>query len=67
VPATRKGHEGMTGTAIRFGAAAGACAPFMPRPFELCGITNEKELASSVTENPCHCLTAKPAHDMRGA
>jgi hypothetical protein len=57
----------MTGTAIRFGAAAGACAPFMPRPFELCGIKIEKELASIVTELPCHCHNAKPAHYMRGA
>ncbi len=57
----------MTGTAIRIGAAADARAPFMPLPFELCGIKNEKELASSVTEIPCHCHNAKPAHFMRGA
>jgi hypothetical protein len=57
----------MIGTAIRIGGAAGACAPFMPRPFELCGMKNEKELASIVIELPCNCHIAKPAHDMRGA
>jgi hypothetical protein len=57
----------MTGTAIRIGAAADARAPFMPLPFELCGIKNEKELASIVTKLPCQCHNAKPAHYMRGA
>lgn len=57
----------MTGTAIRIGGAAGAGAPFMPRPFDLCGMKNEKELASVVIELPCNCHIAKPAHDMRGA
>jgi hypothetical protein len=57
----------MTGTAIRIGAAADARAPFMPLPFELCGIKNEKELASIVTKLPCQCHNAKPAHYMLGA